>query len=320
MDLVLQLVLVLCLCILYQKVDARNHNQQKRFQRSSGSRELESVLLTRDSEFDCIDIYKQPAFQNPLLKNHKIQLATLDTNQNTTYHGGYAKMNICNVTGVHPFQYSLSQIYAQSGPPAQLDVIQAGFGVAPEIYGDNRLRIIAYWKGKGKPGCFNILCPGFIQVDRVHGFGSTVNPVSQIGGNSQYYMEIHVEQDKKSGNWWLILDNFVKFGYWPKELFGHLNNGASMIRFGGEAAAPLDKPSPPMGTGKLPQAGYKNACTFYGLRIMDSGFTIQDINPRDMKIYLDTSPNFYDLRYQGYMGRHFREAFLYGGPGGQYGV
>ncbi|VVB02601.1 unnamed protein product [Arabis nemorensis] len=24
-------------------------------------------------DFDCVDIYKQPAFQHPLLKNHKIQ-------------------------------------------------------------------------------------------------------------------------------------------------------------------------------------------------------------------------------------------------------
>jgi hypothetical protein len=25
-------------------------------------------------EFDCVDIYKQPAFDHPLLKNHKIQV------------------------------------------------------------------------------------------------------------------------------------------------------------------------------------------------------------------------------------------------------
>jgi hypothetical protein len=28
-----------------------------------------------DNDFKCVDIYKQPALQHPLLKNHKIQVS-----------------------------------------------------------------------------------------------------------------------------------------------------------------------------------------------------------------------------------------------------
>lgn len=34
-------------------------------------------LQTKDADiFDCVDIYKQPAFSHPLLKDHKLQVRT----------------------------------------------------------------------------------------------------------------------------------------------------------------------------------------------------------------------------------------------------
>jgi hypothetical protein len=32
------------------------------------------IQLQVDSDFECVDIYKQPSLQHPLLKNHKIQV------------------------------------------------------------------------------------------------------------------------------------------------------------------------------------------------------------------------------------------------------
>ena len=39
--------------------------------------------------------------------------------------------------------------------------------------------------------------------------------------------------DKKWGNWWLVYDNGIKVGYWPKELFTLLKEGATFIQYAG---------------------------------------------------------------------------------------
>lgn len=35
---------------------------------------VQSSDMMLNSDFDCLDMYKQPAFAHPLLKNHKIQV------------------------------------------------------------------------------------------------------------------------------------------------------------------------------------------------------------------------------------------------------
>lgn len=65
------LFLVLSLCIPCYIVDADSKSQQS----FTTLQEFKNIqLATKDNEFDCVDIYKQPAFRHPLLKNHKIQL------------------------------------------------------------------------------------------------------------------------------------------------------------------------------------------------------------------------------------------------------
>ncbi|CAJ2676169.1 unnamed protein product [Trifolium pratense] len=63
--------LVLSLCIACCKVDARSKAQLKEQNHFTAS---DSTMRQVDNEFKCVDIYKQPALQHPLLKNHKIQL------------------------------------------------------------------------------------------------------------------------------------------------------------------------------------------------------------------------------------------------------
>ncbi|KAK7340504.1 hypothetical protein VNO77_21210 [Canavalia gladiata] len=361
MALSLQLLLVLCMCLLCHKVDARNHSHQKRLQRFSRSQKFESVLLMRDNEFDCVDIYKQPAFQHSMLKNHKIQLSPtfktattqsrpsktwkdfkgknmsigcppgkvpihrgnmmhqtnsthfvnqfpgyaklhanlLDTNKETTYHGGYAEINICKVSGVEKGQYSLAQVYAHSDAAKDLDIIKVGWGVDQD-------------------GCYNVVCPGFVQVSSELAFGAVMTP-NPKGLVSESYVYIGIEQDHITGHWWFVSGK-NPIGYWPKELLPHISNGAAKIRFGGETASSLDNTSPPMGNGILPEGHNSNSCFFAGLRIMDSEFHIQEIKPEDITVYSDTNPHCYGLLYEGYQGELFRQSFFFGGPGGDCGV
>jgi hypothetical protein len=124
-------------------------------------------------------------------------------------------------------------------------------------------------------------------------------------------------QDNSTGNWWLTLDETVQVGYWPKELFTHLNKGASVVRFMGQVYASRNLLNPPMGSGRLPKEGYNNAALFGKLMTIDSESTQSDVEPSDMKPYSDANSDCYDLLYYEYTGPKYRQAFLFGGPGGQ---
>jgi hypothetical protein len=72
-----------------------------------------------------------------------------------------------------------------------------------------------------------------------------------------------------------------------------------------------------MGSGRLPKEGYENAALFGTLMTIDSESFIIDVDPEDMMSYSDANSNCYDLHYPGYTGPKYRQAFLFGGPGGQ---
>jgi len=124
-------------------------------------------------------------------------------------------------------------------------------------------------------------------------------------------------QDRSTGHWWLITNESINVGYWPKELFTHLSKGASFIRFGGQTYAPPNYDSPPMGSGRLPKEKFNNSGLMGKLEIIDSKYNEIDVEPEDMKSFTDTNSDCYDLTYQGYQGSVYRQAFLYGGPGGR---
>ncbi|KAF3449419.1 hypothetical protein FNV43_RR10147 [Rhamnella rubrinervis] len=307
---------------------------------------------TQNEDFDCVDIYKQPAFDHPLLKNHKIQLnpsfsdrlvrtsesvgeinvqskgclsgmvpiqrsktdsqfghqftmnspgehfATFDTNTDATYHGASALINIYNPS-VAGDQYSMAQIWLQSGPALELNSIQAGWAV----------------DGFKNTGCYNALCPGFVQIDSGLRPGQEFQNTSTRGG-AQTVVELHILQEQSSGNWWLITQNNVSVGYWPKELFGYLNSGADIVRYGGTTKALAQGVSPPMGSGTLPSNDYHQVDYFAQVKIVNDNFTSNDIVEADFDANIDTPTSCYDLRFFANQGGELGQTFSFGGPGG----
>ncbi|KAJ1437909.1 hypothetical protein SESBI_03334 [Sesbania bispinosa] len=236
-----------------------------------------------------------------------------------TFRGASAIIGAYNLS-LQAKQYSISQIWLQSGPPTELNIIQVGCGVHPTLYGDSALHLTASWTADGyvNTGCYDNLCPGFVQVNRDFGLGAFLKPTNPIGTFNKYAYVIHVKQDPSTGHWWLITTlNSIQVGYWPKEIFTHLSEGSSVIRYGGETFAPPDMVSPPMGSGRLPQELFKNSGFIGRLQITDSEYKETDVDPKDMKPYLDAKLDCYDLIYHGYEGPVYWQAFLYGGPGGQ---
>ncbi|KAI5383516.1 uncharacterized protein LOC127106109 isoform X3 [Lathyrus oleraceus] len=370
---------VLSLCITCCKVDGRNKFQPDE---ENDFTQHNSIMLPVDNNFDCVDIYKQPTLQHPLLKNHNIQLSptfakntaqssssygeivngcpegkvpiynktkrhqnstnssfklqtnefwkhsksfpgynavTLDTTQNMIFHGAFTGIAGFNLS-LQDNQYSISSIWIESGPPTELNSIKLGVGVHPSLFGDSQLRLIGSWTADGykKTGCYNLLCSGFVQVNKEYAFGSVISPANTIGSTSKYITFLKIKQDRSTGHWWLTIQlESIQIGYWPKELFTHLSKGASLIRFGGQTLSPPNKDSPPMGSGRLPKEKYRNSAFMEKLQIIDLEYNEVDVKSKDMKPYKDTNSDCYDLMYHGYEGPVFKQAFLYGGPGGR---
>ncbi|XP_058757775.1 protein neprosin-like [Vicia villosa] len=259
-------------------------------------------------------------FQQDSQNSPGYHMVTLETTKNMIFHGAFAGITGYNLL-LQDNQYSISSIWVENGPPTELNSIKVGVGIHPSLYGDSQLRLTTRWTVDGykKTGCYNILCPGFVQVNRNKEFalGSLVSPNS-IGSASKYFTFLKIKQDRTTGHWWLIMQwESIYVGHWPKELFNRISKGASLIRFGGQTHSPPNKDSPPMGSGRLPKEKYKNSAFMERLHIIDSEYNEVDVKSNDMKPYKDSSSNCYDLGYHGYEGPIYRQAFLYGGPGGR---
>ncbi|KAF9597089.1 hypothetical protein IFM89_015280 [Coptis chinensis] len=189
--------------------------------------------------FDCVDLGSQPAFDHPLLKNHIADLRALIRSKPTDkkYFGAEGQINIQNPP-VGPGQFSSAQIWIESADlGANFNALQAG------------------WAGSDpKVNCFNLHCSGFVQVDRSHPIGGLVEPVSKYGGE-QHELALAISLDPKTKDWWLVnwgglsRDDYIHYGYWPKELFPSFQGGADYVAWGGAVHPGKNETSPPMGTG-----------------------------------------------------------------------
>ncbi|KAJ9679073.1 hypothetical protein PVL29_021105 [Vitis rotundifolia] len=345
------------------------------------------------SILDCIDINKQPAFDHPLLKDHKIQMKPsslpkeipnirdsilqppmpktqekcpegtvlirrtrkedlvaakavsnhyrananahpstskyfgfhfqlVKTAPDTTkgYYGAAAKINIRNVK-VSENQFSEASIWIQNSLE-QTNNIQFGWTINPKLFGDNHTRSFTYWTADNyrTTGCFNSLCPGFVQISRENYLGQIL-PISEYGGDMQYMLDILIFKDPKSGNWWMAHETkhgrkeFI--GYWPKSIFTTMADSASEIQFGGKAYSPLNQPAPPMGSGHFDANDFSRTCFISNMQLVDSSnILFEPKNTSLLEITDNPNPDCYQVAYKGYTGEPRRYAMLFGGPGG----
>ncbi|CAI8587480.1 unnamed protein product [Vicia faba] len=182
---------------------------------------IKSIHTKSGYIIDCIDINKQPAFNHPLLKNHKLQRKSIferniseTRGQNSRikskfifekfarvylsrigapYYGVSGTTSVWN-PNVYKGQSSASHLYVKRGEGDNIDKISIGWHVFPELYNDNQTHLYLFWMS-GKNGCFNMLCKGFIQVDRSYTFGARISVTSTFGGTIME-MPLQIAQDK----------------------------------------------------------------------------------------------------------------------------
>ncbi|KAK7291128.1 hypothetical protein RIF29_06035 [Crotalaria pallida] len=319
---------------------------------------------------DCVDINKQLAFDNPLLKNHKIQLkpsfqhgrTTLDENQSSAtllieedlcpigtvpirrttkddlirlkhlsnnngmlteevegsqfaavnlngadrYYGIKGNINTYNPTVASKEQMSGAYISLAKGPSQ----------VYPKIQGDVQTYFFIAWENKqNQTGCYNLQCPGFVQIDNHFHIGSPITSTSTFGGQ-QFEMSVAILLDPTTNNWWVRLED-KNLGYFPSTIFSDMSY-ADKGGWYGRTMTTLGNPSPPMGSGHFPDDRFGHACFIRQMTFQNE--TRKDIPP-EMKlvgIYKD-NPSCYDVKYTGYVDKSLGYAMQFGGPGGNCG-
>nr|POE69210.1 hypothetical protein CFP56_78213 [Quercus suber] len=208
------------------------------------------------------------------------------------YYGMSAEMNLWNPHTQEDNEFSVSQFWLENGDYGKnFDAIEGG----------------ALHEAFQYTGCVNLLCPGFVQVDKQIAMGARVTPYSKYDGN-QFALKFFVWKDiNAGGHWWLSI-NHRDFGYWPSSLFSSLSDSASRVRWGGEVLN-LNKDgqhtTTQMGSGRFAEVGAGKASFFKNLNVID-GLQIQR-GPRNAATHM-TKPSCYNIIDYG-------DYFYFGGPG-----
>ncbi|XP_077221096.1 protein neprosin-like [Tasmannia lanceolata] len=231
------------------------------------------------------------------------------------YYGAKASLNVWAPHVNNPNEFSLSQMWVISGSFGNdLNTIEAGWQVSPELYGDNYARLFTYWTTDAyqATGCYNLLCSGFIQTTNKIAIGATISPTSNYNGG-QFDISLLVWKDPKRENWWLEFGSGLLVGYWPSYLFNRLANHATMVQFGGEIVNTHPSgfhTSTQMGSGHFAEEGFRKSSYFRNLQVVDWDNNL--IPTSNLRILAD-HPNCYDIR--GGINRVWGNYFYYGGPG-----
>ncbi|CAN0890393.1 hypothetical protein LINGRAHAP2_LOCUS16408, partial [Linum grandiflorum] len=259
--------------------------------------------------YDCVDFYQQPAFDHPLLKDHKYEykVAVLRTTEQKKYHGGAMVHSIYRPT-VQGRQYSSSRLVVRNG----VDSIAAGWTVNPSLYPDNEPHFFIYTNTKDSH-CYNTYCPGFIITSSKYPLDLLLKPYSTFVSDI-YTSDFYVGQkDAKTGDWFLWWRNDgIIMGYWPRKIFTNLADSADYIEWGGEVYSPPGIIPPPMGSGVLynpPKALYN--CFAEQIGLINENYEL-DLDPQTCILY-HTSER-YSVIDVGYLTPPEKRVIFYGGP------
>ncbi|XP_038703497.1 uncharacterized protein LOC119999813 [Tripterygium wilfordii] len=231
------------------------------------------------------------------------------------YYGTKASINVWVPRVSNQYEFSLSQLWVISGSFGDdLNTIEAGWQVSPELYGDGYPRFFTYWTTDAyqATGCYNLLCSGFVQTNNRIAIGAAISPTSSYNGG-QFDISILIWKDPKHGNWWLEFGSGILVGYWPSFLFTHLRDHATMVQFGGEVVNSRQTgshTSTQMGSGHFAGEGFGKASYFRNLQVVDWDNNLIPLS--NLKVLAD-HPHCYDI--QGGINRVWGNYFYYGGPG-----
>ncbi|KAG9441278.1 hypothetical protein H6P81_017132 [Aristolochia fimbriata] len=281
---------------------------------------IKTIKTEHGDIFDCVDIHKQPAFDHPLLKNHKIKMRPsfipeAEEQKAPSVGAKAAKIGLPDggcPQGSVPIRRTKKQELknAKTFFNNRKEVIPTLNGDKTNYKGDTAL---VRWEGNRRvfgtrfilniwgpqvdneqytsittwlkrscgimnagwmtdcykeTGCFNTLCPGFVQIDTQVPLGADLGPVSVYKG-FQYELQFDLFKDLSMGDWWLVVGDNKSVGYWPSELFTAINEYSDRVAWGGYTYGPSDRAPPPLGSAHYPFEGYGKTCYIRHIQLMN---------------------------------------------------
>ncbi|KAK3410869.1 hypothetical protein EUGRSUZ_J02896 [Eucalyptus grandis] len=167
---------------------------------------------------------------------------------NGNYFEAHASIGVWN-PAAEDSEQSVSQICLSSRHGDYANTIKAGW--MADDYQDT--------------GCYNLDCPGFVQVDCKVALGSPIQPISIYSGQ-QHDIYVSIIKDQVTGHWLLRIKD-VNVGFWPKDL--HFSREIVSTKSVG------CRTSAQMGSGHFPFKGFGKVSFFRNLKFLD-GFIERD--------------------------------------------
>ncbi|CAJ2652753.1 unnamed protein product [Trifolium pratense] len=237
--------------------------------------------------------------------------AILQPASGTSFYGVSGALSVFNPKVENKEQMSVSAIWVLNRTPNNFNAVVVGWHVMPEIYNDDKTHLFIYWASDNlKRGCHNLQCRGFIQVDKSITPGQAFNQTSTIDGLT-IMVSLGILQDPKTKNWWIYV-NEKGIGYYPASLFSRLTT-VDQVAWYGKTLNAMYAPSPPMGSGVLPNGILGHACYFKDLAFVNNDRKQQRFT-KDMGQIKTTHPLCYSAAY--YQDLQTGLSLQFGGPGG----
>ncbi|RZB70113.1 hypothetical protein D0Y65_039419 [Glycine soja] len=306
---------------------------------------------------DCIDINKQPAFDHPLLKNHKLQRkpnfkTSSVKNSWARLIFGLEKHQYCP-TGTVPIQTITkddlirdkllnSHTSTQSTPGDHFAEVSLVPGLGP-YYGVSGSLSIYNPKVEKDQSSASVLWVRNEDANRIvlgwhrDNYEKTGCFNMQCPGfvqtNKRIYLGTRVDITSIYGGRtietnvsitqdpitknWWLNIENTNIGYFPIALFSNMAS-AQQGGWGGKTHAPPGAPSPPMGSGYFPDKSFIHACYFRDVSFKNG--STQNYGSEEYHVNTETDkPSCFGVKYYGNQGRQLGYSLQFGGPGGNCG-
>ncbi|CAA7050573.1 unnamed protein product [Microthlaspi erraticum] len=215
------------------------------------------------------------------------------------FHGSKSRISIWKPNVLTTREFSLAQTWVVNGERVTgLNTLESGW--QSDTYGET--------------GCYNLDCPGFVQVNRDISLGAALNTFSTYNGD-QYDFELTIQKDPYTGLWWLIFETQL-VGYWPSSIVPKLAHSARKIAWGGEivyyARGGGTHTHTQMGSGHFAENGFKKAAYINNLKFINTYNNPISPFPQSLEATV-TRPECYNLRIGS--SQRWGTYIFYGGPG-----
>lgn len=207
--------------------------------------------------------------------------------------------------------FSLAQTWTIGNSSGPVQTAEVGWQNYPGRTGTNNSTPFIYWTADGynRTGCYDLTCPGFVQVSSSVTFGAPFSPGSYSVSDGPQY-EIQAVFYLYQGNWWLNF-NGTWVGYYPGSIYrgGQLSRYANLVEFGSESVGYNVWPAE--GSGLFAASGWTYAAyqrLIYYIDLSSTG-NWASLTP------FDPSPSCYSTAGP-YYDSSWGIYFYFGGPGG----